>query len=159
MICCLRRASREDIEGLLEEPEGIGDFLGTEEETEIDKTWHGLHFLFTGTAWEGEEPACFLVRGGRDIGDVDVGYGPARALLPDDVRRFDDFLRALTPEALEARYDVERMEALEIYPQTWARAAAVGESDFGYLLGGFETLQEFVAGAREAGTGLIIYVS
>ena len=29
---------------------------------DIDKAWHGLHFLLTGTADEGDEPACFLVR-------------------------------------------------------------------------------------------------
>ena len=24
-------------------------------ELDLDKAWHGLHFLFTGTAWEGDE--------------------------------------------------------------------------------------------------------
>src|SRR5262245_36860483 len=23
---------------------------------DLERVWHGLHFLFTGTAWEGEEP-------------------------------------------------------------------------------------------------------
>jgi Domain of unknown function (DUF1877) len=36
---------------------------------DIDKGWHGLHFLFTGTADGGEEPACYLVRGGEDLDD------------------------------------------------------------------------------------------
>jgi hypothetical protein len=34
---------------------------------DIDKGWHGLHFLFTGTADGGEERACYLVRGGEEI--------------------------------------------------------------------------------------------
>lgn len=63
-----------------------------DDEVDLDKSWHGLHFLFTGTAWEGEEPACFLVLGGEGIGN-DVGYGPARVLMPDDVGRFAAFAR------------------------------------------------------------------
>jgi hypothetical protein len=37
-------------------------------EIDIDKAWHGLHFLFTGTAWEGEAPASFLLCGMRFVG-------------------------------------------------------------------------------------------
>src|SRR5687768_13192892 len=40
-------------------------------EIDLDKAWHGLHFLFTGTAWEGAPPECFLVSGGTEIGQVD----------------------------------------------------------------------------------------
>jgi hypothetical protein len=40
-------------------------------EVDLDKAWHGLHFLFTDSAWEGDEPGCFLVRGGQEIGDED----------------------------------------------------------------------------------------
>jgi hypothetical protein len=50
-----------------------GDELG------VDKAWHGIHVLLTGTAWEGSFPLNFTVSGGKEIGDVDVGYGPARA--------------------------------------------------------------------------------
>src|SRR5262245_25984654 len=51
---------------------------------DIGKGWHGLHFLFTGSADDGEEPGCFLVRGGEDLDD----NGQARALRPHQVRRF-----------------------------------------------------------------------
>src|SRR5262245_51191373 len=30
----------------------------------LDKAWHGIHYLLTGTAWEGVLPLDFLVRGG-----------------------------------------------------------------------------------------------
>ena len=30
---------------------------------DLDKAWEPLHFLLTGTALEGEEPACYLARG------------------------------------------------------------------------------------------------
>src|SRR5688500_6275073 len=38
--------------------------------TDLDKAWHGIHYLLTGTAWEGAEPLNFLVAGGRPVGDI-----------------------------------------------------------------------------------------
>jgi hypothetical protein len=129
------------------------------DEVDLDKAWHGLHFLFTGTAWEGEEPACYLVQGGREIGDVDVGYGPARALLPEEVGRFAEYLHRLAPEELERRYDPERMTALQIYPEIWGDEADAEDSGIGYLLESFDRLRDFVARARDAGDGIVIYVN
>jgi hypothetical protein len=34
---------------------------------DLDKTWHGIHYLLTGTTWEGEPPFSFLVAGGDDM--------------------------------------------------------------------------------------------
>src|SRR5829696_7547426 len=41
----------------------------------FEKSWHGLHFLLTGTAWEGEPPLNFLLAGGREI-DIGLGLSP-----------------------------------------------------------------------------------
>jgi hypothetical protein len=124
----------------------------------LDKAWHGLHFLFTGTAWEGEEPACFLVRGGEEIGDEDPDRAPARALGPARTRAFATYLAALTPEELARRYDPARMTTLDIYPDViWQRAADAGESELPYLLSAFEKLRTFVRSAAAGGDGMIVY--
>jgi hypothetical protein len=76
MIAMFRLARGEEIERLLASPEAIEEFLeedpDSEEEGEdpggsldIDKAWHGLHFLLTGTAWEGTSPLDFIVAGAR----------------------------------------------------------------------------------------------
>ena len=36
---------------------------------DLDKAWEPLHFLLTGTALEGEEPACYLARGGEELAE------------------------------------------------------------------------------------------
>ena len=46
---------------------------------DLDKSWHGIHYLFTGKADESGTPLEFLVAGGASVGDEDVGYGPPRA--------------------------------------------------------------------------------
>ena len=90
MIGCFRRVPEARLRALLADPESITDFLDEEgfADFDIDKAWHGIHYLLTGTAWEGAAPLNFLVAGGRPVGDVDVGYGPARAFSGAEVVGF-----------------------------------------------------------------------
>ena len=123
---------------------------------DIERGWHGLHFLFTGTANEGDEPACYLVRGGEDLDNE----GNARALRPDQVRRFAAYLDTLTPAELARRYDPARMTKLEIYPDAiWNRPSALRESPLGWLTECFTDVQQFVKKAAASGDGLIINIS
>jgi hypothetical protein len=43
-------------------------------------SWRALSFLFAGVAGEGEQPASFILRRGRAIGQIDVGYRLAGVL-------------------------------------------------------------------------------
>jgi hypothetical protein len=123
---------------------------------DIDRGWHGLHFLFTGTADEGDEPACYFVRGGQDLDDE----GHARALRPDQVRRFAVYLDTLTPAELARRYDPARMTELDIYPGViWTRPSAPDESPLGWLTGCYAEVQQFVKKVAASGEGLIIDIS
>ena len=55
---------------------------------DLDKAWEPLNFLLTGTAFEGDEPACYLACGGEELADED----------PDDEQETYSSIRALTPE-------------------------------------------------------------
>jgi hypothetical protein len=122
---------------------------------DIEKGWHGLHFLFTGTDDTGEEPACYLVRGGEDLDDE----GQARALRPQQVRGFADYLSALTPAELERRYDPARMTALKIYPEIWKRPAVSGDDPLHWLLQCFAEVQTFMNRAAAEGDGVIVHIA
>jgi hypothetical protein len=127
---------------------------------DLEKTWHGLHFLFTGTAWEGSEPACYLIRGGEALGDADeLGYSVLQAVRPAETRAFSAFLASLTRQDLERRFDAGRMMTLEIYPETWARKSSDRHSELGCLLDSFDDLQTFVGDTARAGDGLVGYVT
>jgi hypothetical protein len=65
------------------------------DQIDLDKAWHTLHFLFTGSAWDGEFPHGFLVSCGRPVGDVDVGYGPARGFTSAEVAQISAYLGSL----------------------------------------------------------------
>jgi hypothetical protein len=118
--------------------------------------WHGLHFLFTGTAWEGEEPGCFLVAGGEEIGDDEADSQP-RVLNANQVRQFSEFLSALSTEELQRRFDPTRMTSLEIYPERiWKREPA--ESAFEHLRESFDDLRTFVGATAEQGDAIIVHL-
>jgi hypothetical protein len=127
---------------------------------DLDKAWHGLHFLFTGTAWEGEEPGCFLVAGGEEIGDDEADSQP-RVLDAKQVRRFSEFLAGLSTEELQRRFDPSRMTSLEIYPERiWKRdPAARRESEFEHLCEAFGDLRTFVGAAAEQGDAIIVHLA
>jgi Domain of unknown function (DUF1877) len=125
-------------------------------ELDLEKMWHGLHYIFTGTAWEGEPPACFLVHGGEQIGDEDADSRP-RLLDPTEVRQFSAFLASLSDDEFTRRYDPERMTALNIDPDViWKRDAASDHPPIEHLRTAFGDLRNFVAAAAERGDAIVI---
>jgi hypothetical protein len=127
------------------------------EDVHLDKAWHGLHFLFTGREDGGEEPACFLLSGGEDVGEDDDLL--PRLLRPEQVRDFAAFLAALTPAELTRRFDPQRMTALEIYPDViWQRPEET-DAPLGFLLRAFDDLQAFTAAAAAAGDAVVVCVA
>lgn len=161
MICNLVEVDEDQINELLADPESILDFLDEVEEegeaeiADLEKAWHGIHFLLTGSAWEGEEPLCYLVRGGKELGDEDFGYGPARLLTPDQVANWANALSNISPDDLQKRFDPAAMAKAEIYPQMWDE----GDDALEYLLDYYDSLRSFLDEAKNANKGVIIYLS
>lgn len=83
---------------------------------ELDQAWHILHFLFSGSNTEGEQPAAFLMSGGEQLGP-DLGYGPTRLLAPESSRAVATFLENQSFQSLDAAYVTDSIEAAEIYWQ------------------------------------------
>jgi hypothetical protein len=131
-------------------PEGIS--------ADIEKAWHGIHYLLTGTAWEGEHPRNFLVSGGKEVGTIDVGYGPARVLTAAKTREVRDALMALSDEDLKARFDPEDMLAKQVYPEIWERDPEEDDT-LGYLMENVQTLRGFLNQAVDKGLGIVVYLS
>ena len=125
---------------------------------DLEGVWHGLHFLFTGTAWEGDGPAGYLLRGGKDLGDADeLGYSVLQALSPEQTRRFAIFLGSLSREELERRIDPKRMTELGIDPGGWT-AGETRNRRFEHVLDAFDELRAFVHATVDAKAGLVVYV-
>ena len=127
------------------------------EEFDLDRSWHGIHFLLTGTAYEGEPPLDFIVRGGTEITGVEVGMNPPRALKSEEVRPIADALDRLPPDELRERFEPERMLEEGIYPDIWDRDPAEDDT-LGYLIEHYTDLRAFVRRAADRGDGLIVSI-
>lgn len=128
---------------------------------DVDKSWHILHYLFTGTAWEGESPEGFLVSAGEPIGDVDVGYGPARSFRSDDVPRILGFLNGLTDDQLRERLSTASKPENELYgnyDEGWEDEIGF-DAELSALKEHIESLKTFIADTENRKLGLIAYIN
>jgi hypothetical protein len=85
---------------------------------ELEKAWHGLHFVFTGRSDEAPPPLGYLLSGGEEVGE-DLGYGAARLLNGAEVKAFRDALHAIDARAFDARFDVAALARHDVYPSIW----------------------------------------
>jgi hypothetical protein len=126
------------------------------EDIDIDKSWHGIHYLLTGTAWEGDPPLNFLVAGGTEVGNIDVGYGVARAFDSRAVAQINSALAAISEEDLLSRFSPAEMSQMDIYPDIWVDDADNARE---YCAEYFKDLKDFVERTTTAGYGMVISIS
>lgn len=127
---------------------------GEGKESDLDKAWHGIHYLLTQSNWGGEYPLNFLLCAGKDIGDVDVGYGPARAINSREIKEISEALKNIDHAYLKKRYNPQKMTELEIYPDMWDD----DEENLDYCLENFDELKSFVSKAARNSLGVVFYL-
>ncbi len=156
-----RRASRGLLTRLLGRRAEVPPLELSEDEGELldlDKSWHGIHFLLTETAWEGEAPLNFVVGGGTEIAGQDVGYGPARAFRSDEVRIISQALERVSTEELCARFDPDAMRAAEVYPDIW-ESPSVDDGPLLFLTQHLEDLRGALRTLVARQRGLVVTLS
>jgi hypothetical protein len=117
--------------------------------TDLDKAWHGLHFLLTGSSDPAPLPAGLLYGAGKELG------GGSSLLEPSQVAECHRYLSALTDDQLAKSYDPQRMEELDIYPNIWVRD---GSEALDYLIANLQTLRAVLRDCVDEGHGLVITV-
>jgi hypothetical protein len=129
---------------------GRGPVAGVGDRLELDKAWHGLHYILTGTVEPDESLLGQAVLGGTEIGDDFSGYGPARCFTAAEVGDLAAVIGdpAVAAEAA-ARYDAARMTELQIYPFGW------DEDDREWLLSALRDLRGFYADAAGKGSAVV----
>jgi Domain of unknown function (DUF1877) len=162
MVLIGRRLRADELETVLDDPETVERMLFgdlddddaemPEPDLDLDKSWHGIHYLLTGAAWEVGEGAGAAILGGDDMGD-DNGYGPPRLLDPETVRAVAAALDALDTETLRARFDPAAMRAADIYPDIWDEGFELFD---GYFAPHFEQLRGFYQTAAANGQAVLL---
>ncbi|WP_155391668.1 DUF1877 family protein [Catellatospora paridis] len=163
MVLIGRRLSADELQAVLDDAAVVDELLYgdledddgemPEPELDLDKSWHGVHYLLTGTAWDISQGAGEAVLGGEEIGE-DGGYGPARLFTPEAVRAVAAALDALDLDALRARFDPRAMAALDIYPSPGAELAK-----FDDLAASLTDLHRFYKGAAADGQAVLLVIT
>lgn len=142
-----------DLAEFAEDPDGCIDRLtgdGPEDPArrlDLDKAWHAIHWLLTGSIRPDESLAAAAIMGGEPVG-ADLGYGPARLLAAEQVQAVSRVLQDLSATALRFRFDPDAMAAAGVYPpDIWAEPDVWSE----YLAPNIEALRAFYRDAAEAG--------
>jgi len=115
---------------------------------EVEDYWGALDFILTGDTDGIDGPIGFLLTWGTPIGDIDVGYGPARALTPRQVRDVSDALAKISPESFAQRINMATLEAEGVY-----HADTFLEKD---LVDLYAELRAFIERAAVEQSGLVI---
>ena len=163
MVACFTALSAEALRELQDDPDRIEEYLYPDDgESEppnyidLDKAWHGIHYLLTGRSEGGDPPHSLAVFGGEEFGP-EVDYGPARFLTAEQVRNVAEALSELSPAALARRFDPKDMEAKQIYPDViWVRD---GKEALDYALDNYQQLKLFYRDAAARGDAVIQWLS
>jgi hypothetical protein len=159
MICRLFAIPPEKAEELARDPSGVHEELtslsGFKNALSLEKSWHGLHYVLTGSAWEGSPPLNFLAMGGEAVGGTEFGYGPARLLKPASVRAVHEALSAFSEADFARNFDLDALAAAEVYPLIWDEPLEDLQEEYGSYLNALKT---FVKSAAETGQSLLITI-
>jgi hypothetical protein len=143
---------------------------------ELDKAWHGLHFLLTGKAEKHDSPLSKAVMGGKRLEEVElpenfdelsaeeqasileevesdevlIGYN--YYLTPEEVKEVANALSNISESDLKARFKElsPSFEEARIYP-----GIAANDEDLRFLLQSFEPLVSFYKDAATKGNAVL----
>jgi hypothetical protein len=160
VIANLRAASDAEIKRLLAHPTEVTRFLFGADAAgstcvNLDKAWHAIHFVLNGSRLGGQAPLNFLVDEGTPVGEIDVGFGPARVLTSYQVEALASALSGLEPDDIRSRIDVRQLDELAIYPGAWQRDGM----DVDYVVANYRAMRELVARLARDGLGLVLYIN
>jgi len=140
--------------GKAEEKQNRREWIEPKEEDilDLDKLWHILHYIFARKAWGGTLPEGTLLLGGTELGNIDIGYGPARAILENEISNFSKFLESLNQEEFAKGITAQEIDENEVYYPEWS------DEEASNLWETVLELRAFFKDAKEKGSAVIMYL-
>ena len=171
MVMTARMLTPDEMAAALSSPEALDRLLHPDDgeaegAIDVDKAWHGIHWLLTGSP--DDRPPAARKRGlfRRSVpepdpagaewlavlgGDAVNEEGTALLLRPEQVAAVAEVLAPLDRDALGGRVDLLAMEAAELYPQIWEEPDVYDE----YLGPNYEVLRDFYLRAAAEGSAVL----
>lgn len=152
-----------ELDGVIADPAAVESMLYPEEGEcdgliDIDNTWHAIHFILTGSQWEGAPPLANLILGGAEIGG-DVGYGSARYLTATQVSEVAEAIKDIGPQQIAERFSRQHLLENEIYPDIWGSDEETDEELVAYIVGWYTVLHEYWLRAASKGNAMLKFLN
>jgi hypothetical protein len=162
MVWVARMATAEQTDEILANPDSAYDFINPEDEVEgadtidLDKEWHGVHHLLTGSPDPQDGPLSIILGYFEEVGE-DNGYGPAWHIPADALVAFSNAFSALDEAELRRRYDPDAMVEAEVYLGDMYQEE--GEEGFKFLRERANDLGQFAARGAAKGLGAFAVIT
>jgi hypothetical protein len=126
---------------------------------DLQKSWHLLHYLFTGSLDDTSLPGGALLAG--EVLGEDVGYGPARLLDEIETAEFARFLAGVELASLQVRVNVKEMAEIGVYamprgPGLDSEYDSQIREEVGFY---FPRLRDYVVQLAQQQSGLLTWLS
>lgn len=159
MIAQYARVEPAELDEFIENPGVLEQYIFDREKADnvldIDKAWHGIHWLLNLDPWEGEGARFNVVLGGTELGE-DYGYGPARYLSAQEVKEVADELDLIEHDELIGNFDSAKMAENEIYPSVWGEEP--DEDALQYLMDHYKYLVSFFREAANMDQAMLLWI-
>jgi len=158
MIGNFLAVTQTELDALYANPDSVPTVLyetRAAETVDLDKAWHGIHFMLTGEQYGGEGPLARVIMGGVPIGEEDVGYGPARGLSASEVKEVASWLGKISEADFRAKFDPTALSEADIYPQIWDE----GDDALNYVTDNFLEVKRFYSAAAEKDLAVILFIN
>jgi|ERR1051325_1358736 hypothetical protein len=156
--CMVSAIPSADVKRFLDDCDGMESLVGGQRAgmfVSLEKAWHGLHYLLTGSAAEADLPLGFILQGGAEVGG-DLGYGPPRMFTDNEVRHLHTALEAVSDDILWSRFNPEAMSAAGVYPEIWDEPESDLREEYTHY---FHELKKLIAKANAEGHGLLVVLT
>ena len=159
MVGNLLRVSKQHLDPILRDPSLAPEFLfdGFQKDADaqhlcLDKAWHLVHFALTGEGLDSKNPLGIAVIGGTEIGDVDVGYGPAQYLTAEEAKAVAARLSQIDIGALRRAFNPKVAMEIGVYP------GEVFAEDWEIIEPLVRDLRQFYSAAAEVGQFVVQWI-
>ncbi|MEO0423016.1 MAG: YfbM family protein [Pseudomonadota bacterium] len=159
MVAMFKILDEDELEMIKSDADAVEELLFPEDVDDpfegqhgLDKSWHSLHYLLTGSAEPDGTPAGDAILGGTPVGG-DLGYGPARLIDHQQVLRVAAALQEADLAAAYANLDRAAASAAKLYC-----GFEFSQDEQEYLRGYFDTLLEVYSTAAADGTAVLAYL-
>ena len=99
--------------------------------------------------------ASHVIDAGTPVGEVDVGFGPARVLTSAQVRALAGALADVDPEDVARRVDLKKFDEEVIYPGNWQRNGYSPD----HVVSSYRQMRDLIVRLADQRLGMVLYIN